>query len=151
MEHPETIASLITDVILAIQEPYMQQMIDGEKTYEFRKYRLPQTVERVWFYSTAPHSQIQYVCQIEPAVTRNEDDTKLPEDGLGSKEFNGFHRDWDRYDFAYKILSVYKLNEPVTLAALKQDHGLGGAPQRVVYAPLSLTESVPWHKQAKLR
>ncbi|TVY86433.1 hypothetical protein LAWI1_G006752 [Lachnellula willkommii] len=117
--------------------------IDGEKTYEFCKYRLPQTVERVWFYSPAPDSQIQYVCQIEPAVTRNEDDTKLPEDGLGNKEFNGFHRDWDRYAFAYKILSVYKLNESVTLAALKQDHGLGGAPQRVVYAPLSLTESVP--------
>lgn len=100
----------------------MQQIIDGEKTYEFRKYRLPQTVERVWFYSTAPHSQIQYLYQIEPAVTRNEDDTKLPEDGLGSKEFNDFHRDWDLYDFAYKILSLYKLNEPVTLAALTQDH-----------------------------
>jgi predicted transcriptional regulator len=140
-----------TDVILGIQEPYMQQMVDGEKNYEFRKYRLQQTVQRIWFYSIAPHSRIEYVCEIEPAVTRNEGDPKLPENGLGNKEYNEFHKDWDRYDFAYKILSVYKLDKPVTLADLKKDFGLGGAPQGMVYTPSSLTAKVLWQKQTKLR
>jgi hypothetical protein len=123
-------------------------MIDGEKTYEFRNYRLPPTVERIWFYSVAPLSRIEYVCQTEPAVTRGEGDPKLPEDGLGNKEFNELH---SQSDFAYKIVSVYKLDEPITLAALKKDHGLGGAPQRMAYAPSTLNESVPWQKQTKLR
>jgi len=142
-------SAIKTDVILSIREPYMQQMIDGEKNYEFRKYRLPSTVERIWFYSVSPRSRIEYVCQTDPAVTRGEGIPKLPEDGLGNKEFNEFYS--ESSNFAYKILSVYRLDEPVTLAVLKKDHGLGGAPQRMAYAPSTLTESVPWQKQTKLR
>ncbi|KAF9776287.1 hypothetical protein IL306_005565 [Fusarium sp. DS 682] len=29
-----------TDMILAMNDPYMQQIIDGTKTYEFRKYNM---------------------------------------------------------------------------------------------------------------
>jgi hypothetical protein len=129
----------------------MQHIIDGKKSYEFRSYRLQQTVKRIWFYRVAPHSRIEYVCEIEPAVSRKDGDPKLPEDGLGNKEFNEFHKDWDRNDFAYKILSVYQLDEPISLAALKKDYGVGGAPQRMVYTPASLLDSVPWQKQTKLR
>jgi hypothetical protein len=82
----------------------MQQIVRGEKNYKFRKYRIAPTmshpspwepkldflivfheVKRVWFYLTAPFSCISYVCEIDGAVTRNEGDPKLPEDGLHQK------------------------------------------------------------------
>jgi hypothetical protein len=51
-----------SDVILPMQDPYMSQINDGSKNYEFRKYRLRPSVERFWFYRTAPHSSITHVC-----------------------------------------------------------------------------------------
>lgn len=30
-----------TDMILAMNDPYIQQIIDGTKTFEFRKYAMP--------------------------------------------------------------------------------------------------------------
>jgi predicted transcriptional regulator len=119
-----------------MQEPYMQQIVTGKKTYEFRKYRLKQSIERIWFYRTAPHSGIDYVCDILPARTRNLGDPALEEDGLGNKEFNIRHQDWEGYDFAYKILSVHKLNKPITLNNLRENHGFKSAPRGLVYSPL---------------
>jgi hypothetical protein len=129
----------------------MKQIITREKTYEFRKYCLPSSVKRIWFYSTAPQSRIEYVCEILPARTRNPGDAALEEDGVGNREFNTRHEDWEGYDFAYKILSVYRLEHPVTMDVLRNDHGLSSAPKGVVYAPASLLELVEWEKQRKLR
>ena len=140
-----------SDVILPMQEPYMQQIVTGEKTYEFRNYCLKESVERIWFYSTAPQSSIEYICEILPAKTRNPGDLPLEEDGLGNKEFNERHQDWERYDFAYKILSVYKIAKPITMNDLRNDHGMKSAPRGLVYAPASLLELVSWQEQNKLR
>lgn len=140
-----------TDAILAMQEPYMQQIVTGEKTYEFRKYCLKHSIRRIWFYRTAPFSSIEYICEILPARTRNVGDPALDEVRLGNKEFNTRHKDWEGYDFAYKILSVHKLDKPVTLDHLKTIHGIGSAPRGLVYVPQSLKEHVNWQEQRKLR
>jgi predicted transcriptional regulator len=139
------------DAILPMREPYMQQIVNGEKNYEFRKYCLKECVKRIWFYSTAPQSSIEYVCEILPARTRDSYHSVLEEDGLGNKEFNARHKDWDGYDFAYKILSVYKIEKPVTLKDLREQHGMRSAPRGLVYAPLSLINLVDWQKQSKVR
>lgn len=129
----------------------MQQIVNGEKNYEFRKYCLKESVKRIWFYSTAPQSSIEYVCEILPARTRNVGDLPLEEDGLGNEEFNAKHQDWDGYDFAYKILSVYQIRKPVTLKDLRDDHGMRSAPRGLVYVPLSLVNLVDWREQSKVR
>jgi predicted transcriptional regulator len=129
----------------------MQQIVTGEKTYEFRKYRLEQSVKRIWFYSTEPQSSIEYVCEILPAKTRNPGDLALEEDGLGNKEFNARHKGWEGYDFAYKILSVYRIENPITLNGPRNDHGMGSAPRGLIYIPSSFLESVEWQRQSKLR
>ena len=139
------------DAILPMREPYMQQIVTVEKTYEFRKYCLQQSVKRIWFYSTAPQSSIEYICEILPAETRNSGDLALEEDGLGNKEFNTRHKDWEGYNFAYKILSVYRIESPITLQDLKNDHGMKSPPRGLVYTPPSLLELVEWQKQTKLR
>lgn len=141
-----------TDVILAINDPYMQQIIDGTKTFEFRKYDMP-GVQRIWFYRTAPHSAITHVCEVEPAVNRQQDHTALPEDGLGNLEYNKNHPDWDRYDFAYQINSVYAVNSPVgiPLADMKDKHGMEIAPRGRVFLPASIGQQFPLEAQTKLR
>jgi len=74
----------------------------------------------------------------------------LIENGLGNKEFNDRHKDWEGYDFAYRIVSVRKLETPVMLKELKEEYGLGGAPRGLVYTPVSLLEGVDWRVQVKL-
>ena len=140
-----------TDVILPIRGPYMQEIVNGEKTYEFQKRCLKPSVQRIWFYTTAPRSSIEYMCEILNAKTRNPGDLPLEEDGLGNKEFNTRHKHWDGYDFAYQILSVRRIEEPITLKNLKDDHGMRSAPQGMVYTPPSLMKMVDWQKLSKVK
>lgn len=169
-----TKASIIRrDVILPMQEPYMQQIVTGMKTYEFRKYLINRNVERIWFYRTAPHSSIEYICEILPARTRTASDEPLDEDGSGNKEYNERHGDYDGYDYAYskstwwkvkvicgthtlilsysEILSVYKLGHPITLAELRETYEMKSAPRGLVYTPQSILDNVSWKDAEKLR
>jgi len=208
-----------TDVILAMREPYMTQVVDGVKTYEFRRYRLPDTICRVWFYSTRPISAIEYVCEISPARTRTQilsrkrkrteeetsvnqqcgqvpeeieshdmdmghevkncrcnnseeskseiidekrdgsstkentyiNSTPIIEDGLGNKEFNTFDPEWKGYDYAYRILSVWKLKQKLELNTLKNDYGFKGAVQGMMYVPDTLSGKIQWNSGLKIR
>ncbi|EER42227.1 conserved hypothetical protein [Histoplasma capsulatum var. duboisii H88] len=58
------------------------------------------------------------------ARTRKPGDRPLDDDGLGSAEFNGKRKDWDGCDFAYEMVTVYKLKRPITLKEMKDKHGL---------------------------
>jgi len=140
-----------TDVILPMKDPYMQQIVAGTKTYESRKYNLPACVERIWFYRTAPHSRIEYICEIMPARTRNPGESLFDTDGLRNVQFNARREDWEGYDFAYKILSVSQLEEPIPLAKLKTYHGFKSAPVGFLYTPSSIHDQVVWFRQKKLR
>ncbi|KAJ5729021.1 uncharacterized protein N7483_003529 [Penicillium malachiteum] len=135
-----------SDVILAIRDPDMDQIVCGDKNYEFRKYRLKPTVKRIWFYRTASHC-ITHVCDASSARTRNPGDTPLEEDGLGNFEFNNRHPDWDGYDFAYKMITVRELCQPITLGEMKESHGFKFAPRGLVYLLKSIGDIVDLDKQ----
>jgi predicted transcriptional regulator len=136
-----------SDVILPMQDPYITQIVDGRKNYEFRKYRLRPSVKRIWFYRTAPHSSITHVCETLSARTRNSGDPPLEENGLGNAEFNTRHKDWDGYDFAYKMVTVCELRQPITLKEMKEKHGFKLAPRGLVYLPKSISDSVDLNQQ----
>ncbi|SPJ79106.1 uncharacterized protein FTOL_07497 [Fusarium torulosum] len=108
-----------SDMILAMTDPYMQQIIDGTKTYEFRKYNMA-SIQRVWFYRTAPHSAITHICTVNQAP--------LPEDGLGNKEYNEKDPDYECYDYAYRVNEVYEIKaeggKGITWAMMKDEHGM---------------------------
>lgn len=155
--------STYTDVILPMQDPYMAQIIAGTKNHEFRKYRLKPSVQRIWFYRTAPHSSITHISEILPARTRprsvvagdTDTDTDphppLNEDGLGNAEFNNRHKDWEGWDFAYQLISVYELWRPISLRELREVHGFRSAPRGLVYTPRSIVGSVDWKGQKLVR
>ncbi len=125
----------------------MSQIVNGTKNYEFWKYCLKPSVRRIWFYRTAPHSALTHICEILPARTRNPGDAPLEEDGAGNSEFNNRHKDWDGYDFAYKIVSVYELRKPISLAALRSEFAFKSAPRGLVYLPHQVAKRVPWRLQ----
>ena len=129
----------------------MTQITTGQKTYEFRRYQLPSSIRRIWFYRTAPHSCLEYVCEIDPGVTRgHEGDVALPENGSGNREFNQWDKEWDGYDWAYRIRSVWHLNQPISLADTRKDFGFKSAPRGLVYLPKELDDKVAWAEQKKL-
>lgn len=139
-----------SDAILPMNDPYMEQIITGQKNHEFRRYRLNPSVRRLWFYRTAPHSSITHVCETRPARTRknkNPADAPLVEDGLGNAEFNRNHADWVGYDFAYEIVSLFELLQPIPLSDLKDRHGFKLAPRGLVYLPPSISDHVDWRRQ----
>lgn len=143
------------DMILAMNDPYMQQIIDGTKTFEFRKYDMV-GIQRIWFYRTAPHSAITHVCEVDPAVKRGGGQGNappIPEDGLGNKEYNENDAVWDGYDFAYRVKSVYAVHAPggIPLADLRGQHGMKSAPRGRVSLPPSIQEQFPWDTQTKIR
>ena len=140
-----------TDVILPMQDPYMAQIIDGKKNYEFRKYCLKPSVKRIWFYRTAPHSSITHICETQPARTRKSGDTPLEEDGLGNAEYNRRDKYWDGYDFAYHMLTVYELWKPISLKKMKGKYGFKSAPRGLVYLPKSIRDDIDWKEQKLVR
>jgi predicted transcriptional regulator len=145
-----------TDIILPMSRKggdYMAMIVDRTKTHEFRRVKYPATVQRIWFYETAPVSAITYVCEMalgsaRPPSTDASEAWKLPEGGVGNAEFNAYAPDFEGYDYAYAMLSCRRLRKPVTLAAMRA-YGLG-APRGMVYTPATLMEAVPWEEQVLL-
>ncbi|KAJ7762762.1 hypothetical protein DFH07DRAFT_956661 [Mycena maculata] len=83
-----------TDVILAMQGNYMQDIL-------------------------------AYVCEIDPARTRNLGDAPLPEGPLGNAEFNTVRDgEWERYDYPYRVRSVWWLKEAIGLQDMKHRFGM---------------------------
>lgn len=136
-----------SDMILPMRDLYMQQIIEGVKNYEFRKYNMP-GVQRIWFYRTAPHSAITHICPVNEAVTR--EDGSLPEDGLGNKEYNEGHPDYEGWDYAYRINEVYQINTAITLEMMKNEHGMKGAPQSRMRVPVSMKAQYRLEDQTKI-
>lgn len=128
----------------------MDEIINGTKNYDFRKYGLPTTVKRIWFYQTAPQSSITHICETLPCIDRKTGDAKLTEDGRGNKEYNDQHKDFEDYDYAYKILSVYEIKEPLTLQRLMDEFGMKSAPRGFTYVRADMAKAVPLQSQTKV-
>ena len=102
----------------------MDQIVDGTRTYEFRKYHIATSVRRVWFYRAAPHSRIEYFCEIAPAKTRGPGRPLLEGDGVGIKEFNEcFNGEWKGFDYAQMQAAHRRYGRPLA----RGDRGWHGA------------------------
>ncbi|KAH6869154.1 hypothetical protein B0T10DRAFT_569051 [Thelonectria olida] len=132
-----------TDMILAMNDPYMQQIINSTKTYEFRKYNMA-GIERVWFYCTILHSAITHIYPINTAIIRNPSNAPLPKDGLKNKDYNKKHPDYKGYNYTYRIKSVYKINaqggKGITWAIIRDEYSMKIAPQGRVMVPQSMLD-----------
>ncbi|KAF3060895.1 hypothetical protein GL218_03149 [Daldinia childiae] len=107
----------------------LAKIINGTKNHEFRVWKIPPTVTRVWIYSTRPFSELKYMCTLGPPKVPGEiEDNK----GVGNVEFN---QGKAVAKYAYEILQVYELNDPVPLDEMKKKGWVNAAPQKYVWVP----------------
>lgn len=119
-----------SDVILSISPTHVKEIAEGTKTHEFRDYKMPQTVARIWIYTTQPACELKYMATIGDVKRPGElnaDDMM----GIGNQEFN----EGKSTKFAYELKQVYQLNNPVSLSRMKENGWVEEAPVKYVYIP----------------
>ncbi|KAI8965065.1 hypothetical protein F5Y11DRAFT_313784 [Daldinia sp. FL1419] len=118
-----------SDIIMSLHPEPLAKIINGTKNHEFRVWKMPRTVNRVWIYSTKPLSELKYMCMLSPPKVPGEiEDDK----GVGNVEFN---QGKTVSKYAYEILQVYELNDPVSLEEMKKKGWVNAAPQKYVWVP----------------
>ncbi|KAL0567532.1 hypothetical protein V5O48_014455, partial [Marasmius crinis-equi] len=110
-------------------------------TYEFVSKQSivgPQpSVARIWFYVSAPESSIPYICEVGATAP-----TDGKAKGKGKEKSAGCV-------VSFPIKSLYRLDQPLALSALKQRFGLKSAPREgtILPVPTSMLEAAPWQTQ----
>lgn len=118
----------------------MDSIAKGVKNHEYRKYLLPSSVKRIWFYSSKPVSSIYYVAKVGPGKKPGE----VPKGGIGNEDFNA-GRKVSKY--GYETKKLWRIHEPVSLVVAKSKGYLKGPPQKYCWAPTSLTDDYPLKNQ----
>ncbi|KAI0541960.1 hypothetical protein GGR58DRAFT_454585 [Xylaria digitata] len=118
-----------SDIMVSLHPEHIGRIVDRTKNHEFRVWKIPQQVSRVWIYITRPESELRYMCLFGDPKTPGEiQNTK----GIGNAEFNQGRM---AAKFAYEILQVYELNNPVSLDEMKRKGWVAGPPQKYTYIP----------------
>ncbi|KAK2754394.1 hypothetical protein FQN54_007038 [Arachnomyces sp. PD_36] len=129
------------DIFMSIKPEHINNISLRLKNHEYRRYLLPPTVRRIWFYTTAPLSRLEYVDRISHGKVPGE----VQEDGgFGNADFNA-GRKLSKY--GYEILDLWKLNEGVSLREAVTREILKGPPQKYCWASLAFLESCPLDRQ----
>ncbi|OBR09456.1 hypothetical protein CH63R_08221 [Colletotrichum higginsianum IMI 349063] len=128
-----------TDIFISIRPEHMENIVAGRKNYEFRNYKIPHTVSRMWLYVTQPVGELRYMACFSDAKTPGE----IDEDGIGNAEFNQKKGS----KFAYRLDRLYELNDPLSLQYMMDRDYLHGPPQKYNY----VLPAVVGHLMANLR
>lgn len=120
-----------SDVILSADRDEVKQITDGACTHIFRDFRIPRQVARVWIYTTAPICQLRYMAAI--SEWKMPGDISTQDEGAGIAEFNAN----EATKYAYELLQVYELNNPVPLQRMRADGWVEQAPSAkgITYIP----------------
>jgi predicted transcriptional regulator len=113
-------------IFLSIKPEFTKRIELGEKNYEFRKYIPKEKFDILYVYETVPTCSLKYVLAIDKII---EYPNKIPEKGYGNEDFNSGLK---KSKFAYHILKVEKLDNPIPLKELKTRFGFA-APQSYAY------------------
>lgn len=117
-----------SDAFISLHPEHAAAIASGTKDHEFRTWRLPFTVCRVWIYVTRPESRVRYMACIGPAKEAGQ---ITDERGTGNAEFNK----GESAKFAYEILELYELNNPVSLNRAKENGWFAAPPQKFAFVP----------------
>lgn len=130
-----------SDVFISIHPQHVENIVSGAKNHEFRTYKIPNLVTRMWIYTTSPASELRYMARVSAAKVPGEVGD-VP--GVGNADFDANKMP---AKFAYQLLDVYELNNPVPLKEAKEHGWLAGPPQKYNYVP----PGVVGHLMANLR
>ncbi|KAI0330450.1 hypothetical protein GY45DRAFT_1251000 [Cubamyces sp. BRFM 1775] len=124
-----------TDVLLSIKPEFTKLISERKKNHEYRKYKLKESVERLWLYETAPTSAITYVMETStPKVPGEVNDPS----GIGNDDFD---KGLKQSKYGYPVTGLFRLKRPLTTAQLKDRFDIA-VPQGWRYATRKLVEEV---------
>ncbi|OJD11360.1 hypothetical protein AJ78_07852 [Emergomyces pasteurianus Ep9510] len=132
------------DIFMSIKPEHIDNIATRAKNHEYRRYLLPSSVRRIWFYTTRPISRIEYVAHISRGKVPGE----VKEDGgIGNADFNAGKK---VSKYGYEILDLWRLKQPISLKAAISKGFLQGPPQKYCWVPLALLDSCPMDTQDHL-
>jgi hypothetical protein len=130
-----------SDIFMSIKPEHISNIASGLKNHEYRSYRLPSCVRRIWFYTSAPISSLHYIARVSSARIPGQ----VPENGgLGNEDFNAGKK---VSKFGYEILALWKLEQPISLVQAKAKGYLKGPPQKYSWVPQTVIRTFPLEKQ----
>jgi len=113
-----------SDIFISIHPSSIEKIVNQTKDHEFRAYKFPPTVRRVWIYETRPSCILRYMAVISDAKQPGE---ILDESGFENDKFNAKPKG---RNFAYEILALYELSSPRTLEELILNEWIKSAPSK---------------------
>lgn len=130
-----------SNILVAIKPVHLNNIIKKEKTFEFRRFLLPNTVQRMWFIDTDEHL-VRYVASIGPGLEPG----LVEGEGLGNEDFNAGKK---VSTHAYSIQELYQLCSPIPLSVLTARYGIV-YPHGFQFLPQRMVVDVPLHQQTRL-
>ncbi|KAJ5131345.1 uncharacterized protein N7515_007384 [Penicillium bovifimosum] len=132
------------DIFMSIKPEHMQNIVSRSKNHEYRSYLLSPSIKYIWFYTSSPTKEIQYVARISPG----KDPGEVPEDGgIGNADFNAGMKS---SKYGYEILALWRLNVPVGLERAIAEGYLKGAPQKYCWVAWDFLLEYPLDRQVLL-
>jgi predicted transcriptional regulator len=132
-----------SDIIISIHPEPAGLIANGTKDHEFRNYKILSTVSRIWVYVTSPICELRYMAVIGPAKQPGEIDDNS---GVGNPDFNAGRGS----KFAYELLQVYQLNNPVSLPKMKENGWVQAPPQKYTFIPPAVVGQLLGNLQREL-
>jgi predicted transcriptional regulator len=132
-----------TDILISIKPVFMNHIVERTKNHEFRKYLLPNTVQRMWLCVSSPDLSLRYIATISRG--------KLPgeitmEDGMGNADFNSGLKESIA---AYQIMELYQLKEPLSLTQMHAKYG-ATFPHRFSFVSANMVNEIVLKDQIRL-
>ncbi|KAJ5154847.1 uncharacterized protein N7500_010286 [Penicillium coprophilum] len=133
-----------SDIFMSIKPEHMQNIASGSKNHEYRSYLLPPSIQHIWFYTTSPIKQIEYVARISPGKIPGE---VSDDGGIGNAEFNAGLK---KSKYGYEVLALWRLKVAVSLEMALVEGFLKGAPQKYCWVSLDFLERFLLERQELL-
>ncbi len=121
----------MSSILMSIKPEFVERILSGQKTYEYRKTVCKRDVDKIYIYSTVPVKKVVAEADVESVLV--EAPARLWEltherSGIDKAFFDKYFENRDEA-VAYKIINVKEYKEPKLL----QDLGVKAAPQSYVY------------------
>jgi hypothetical protein len=117
-----------SDAFVSMQPQNVTKILDRTKNHEFRRQKIPDTVRRIWIYETYPTRVLKYMAVISAAKRPGEIEK---EDGIGNAEFNA--KDPECGEFAWEILELYELADPLPWVKIEANEWLSDPPKKPTF------------------
>lgn len=118
-------------ILLSINPNHVENILNGTKSYEFRKKPCKRHVDKILIYSTNPIMRVVGEAEVEEVLIDNPEviwNKTKKKSGIDKSFFDQYFEDREQA-VAYKLKNVIRYSEPKEL----KDYGVNSAPQSFQY------------------